>query len=293
MKGLLLAGGHGTRLQPMTSAISKQLLPVYDKPMIYYPLCTLMYAGIREIAVITTPRDKHQYQDLLGSGNQFGLQFTYLTQEKPAGIGQSLTLAAEFIAEESVALILGDNIFHGQFFGRNLKSYESIKGAQVFAYEVSNPSDFGVIEIDGEKAISIEEKPNNPKSNLAVTGLYFFDNRAKSFSLEAKPSHRGEFEITDILQRYMELGELKVSQMPRGTAWLDTGTPNSLHDASTFVKVLEERQGLMVACPEEVAWRMGYISKCELSKLADAYPSNSKYGEYLHKLGTTAKDASH
>ena len=243
-----------------------------------------MYAGIREIAVITTPRDRRQYEDLLGNGSQFGIEFTYVTQEKPAGIGQSITLAADFISEENFALILGDNIFHGPFFGRNLKNYKLITGAQIFSYTVSNPTAFGVIEIDGDKILSIEEKPNNPRSNLAITGLYFFDREAKNFALDARPSHRGEIEISDILNRYLDIGKLKVTHMPRGTVWLDTGTSSHLHDASTFVKVLEERQGLKIACPEEVAWRMNYINDSQLALLSENFPIQSEYGSYLRQL---------
>lgn len=284
MKGIILAGGSGTRLFPLTIAVSKQLMPVYDKPMIYYPLSTLLLAGIKEILIITTPQDSASFQKLLGDGSQIGCRFQYKIQPSPDGLAQAFILGEDFIGNDSVALVLGDNIFYGTGLPQLLASKTEIKGGCVFAYQVSDPERYGVVEFDENlKAISIEEKPENPKSNYAVPGLYFYDNSVVEYAKNLKPSPRGELEITDINKIYLENGELEVGVMSRGTAWLDTGTFDSLHEASEFVKVLEKRQGFKISCIEEIAYKKGFISKEQLLKSAEKY-GKSGYGEYLKNI---------
>ncbi|GIV41312.1 MAG: glucose-1-phosphate thymidylyltransferase [Vicingaceae bacterium] len=284
MKGIILAGGSGTRLHPITMAISKQLVPVYDKPMIYYPLTTLMYAGIRDILIITTPHDNPLFKKLLGDGSHLGCRFTYTIQEVPNGLAQAFVLGEDFIGNDNVALILGDNIFYGSGFHEKLQQAMTPKGGIVFAYHVSDPKRYGVVEFDKNlKAVSIEEKPQNPKSSYAVPGLYFYDNRVVEIAKQLKPSARGEYEITDVNRKYLEMGQLEVIIMDRGTAWLDTGTFTSLMQASQFVQVIEERQGLKIGCPEEAAYRMGYIDGQQLKKIAEPL-MKSGYGEYLLQL---------
>ena len=284
MKGIILAGGSGTRLHPATIGVNKQLLPVYDKPMIYYPLTTLMLAGIREILVITTPDDQATYQRILGNGKQWGLDLQYAAQPSPDGLAQAFILGEEFIGDDSVALVLGDNIFYGSGLPALLSSKTEVKGGCVFAYQVSDPERYGVVEFDENlKAISIEEKPTHPKSNFAVPGLYFYDNSVVEYAKNLKPSPRGELEITDINKIYLEKGELEVGVMSRGTAWLDTGTFDSLHEASEFVKVLEKRQGFKISCIEEIAYKKGFIDKEQLLKSAQKY-GKSGYGDYLKAL---------
>lgn len=282
MKGIILAGGAGTRLYPVTTVISKQLLPVFDKPMIYYPLATLMFAGIRDILIITTPQDQPLFQRLLGNGDNFGLRFAYASQDKPRGLADAFIVGADFIGPDRVALVLGDNIFYGHGLPAKLaQATARVSGATVFGYVVNVPQEYGVVELDsGGRAISIEEKPAQPKSNIAVTGLYFYDNDVVRIAASLKPSPRGELEITDVNRAYMERGDLFVQVLGRGFAWLDTGTHASLVDASHFIQVLEERQGTRVACPEEIALRLGYITLDHFAKLAERC-ANSSYGQYL------------
>jgi glucose-1-phosphate thymidylyltransferase len=284
MKGIILAGGSGTRLHPLTLAVSKQLMPVYDKPMIYYPLSILMMAGINEILIITTPHDQPMFQKLLGDGKDLGCDFQYAIQEVPNGLAQAFVIGEEFIGDDKVALILGDNIFYGTGLQQLLHSNSNPDGGVVFAYHVSDPERYGVVEFDADNnAISIEEKPANPKSNYAVPGLYFYDNEVIQIAKNLKPSPRGEYEITDVNKAYLEAGRLKVGILDKGTAWLDTGTFSSLMQAGQFVQVIEERQGLKIGCIEEIAFRMGYINKNQLNKIAEPLVK-SGYGKYLLNL---------
>jgi glucose-1-phosphate thymidylyltransferase len=284
MKGIILAGGSGTRLYPITKGISKQLMPIYDKPMIYYPLSVLMLAGIREVLIITTPEDSSQFQKLLGDGGDLGCSFSYAIQNVPNGLAQAFVIGAEFIGKEKVALVLGDNIFYGAGFSKLLQSFNDLSGAAIFAYEVHDPERYGVVEFDKSfHALSIEEKPAHPKSNYAVPGLYFYDNSVVEIAKNMTPSARGEYEITDVNKVYLEKGNLKVGVMNRGTAWLDTGTFDSLHDATEFVRVIEKRQSQKIGCIEEIAYRMGFIDQQQLLVLADRY-AKSGYGIYLRNV---------
>ena len=284
MKGIILAGGSGTRLYPITKAISKQLMPIYDKPMIYYPLSTLLAAGIREVLIITTPEDNPGFVRLLGDGSRIGCKFEYAVQQVPNGLAQAFVIGADFIGDDKVALVLGDNIFHGVGLGKQLKSLTDVEGGYVFAYQVSDPERYGVVEFDENmKAVSIEEKPVQPKSNYAVPGLYFYDNSVVQIARDLKPSPRGEFEITDVNKEYLSQNKLSVSVLDRGTAWLDTGTFDSLTDAAEFVRVIEKRQGMKIGCIEEIAYRNGFISREQLDVLGDEL-IKSGYGEYLKNL---------
>ncbi len=284
MKGIILAGGSGTRLYPITKGISKQLMPIYDKPMIYYPLSTLMMAGIRDILLITTPEDQSQFKRLLGDGSDIGINLQYAAQEQPNGLAEAFIIGEEFIGDDNVALILGDNIFYGHGFGDSLKECINPNGGTVFAYQVSDPERYGVVEFDENKrAISIEEKPEKPKSSMAVVGLYFYDNSVVEIAKNIQPSERGELEITTINEEYLNRGKLSVQVMDRGTAWLDTGTFASMSDASQFVEVIEKRTGLKIGCIEEVAFRRGWLSKDGLHKLAEPL-EKSGYGKYLKRI---------
>ena len=284
MKGIILAGGSGTRLHPITQGVSKQLVPVYDKPMVYYPLSTLMLAGIRDILVITTPADASQFQRLLGDGAQFGISITYRAQPEPEGLAQAFVLGADHIGRESAALVLGDNIFYGPGLGATLRRFNDVDGGAVFAYWVANPSEYGVIEFDEQRrAVSLEEKPVAPRSQYAVPGLYFYDNDVVEIARGLTPSARGEYEITDINRHYLEAGKLAVEVLPRGTAWLDTGTVDSLLEAGNYVRTIEKRQGLKIGAPEEVAWRMGFLTDTELAARAEPLVK-SGYGSYLLDL---------
>lgn len=284
MRGIILAGGSGSRLYPVTQGVSKQLLPVYDKPLIYYPLSTLMLAGIRDILLIVTPEDASDFRRLLGDGSQFGIDISYTVQQRPEGLAQAFVLGADHIGSGSVALILGDNIFYGPGVGTSLRRFRELKGGSIFAYWVADPSAYGVVEFDSEgKALALDEKPSKPKSNYAVPGLYFYDNDVIEIARSLRPSARGELEITDLNREYLQRNQLTVEVLPRGTAWLDTGTPDSLLEAGNFVRTIEARQGLKISCPEEIAWRLGFIDDATLEARASAVLS-CDYGQYLLDL---------
>jgi glucose-1-phosphate thymidylyltransferase len=281
MKGIVLAGGSGSRLWPITLGTSKQLLPIYDKPLIYYPIATLMLAGIREILVITTPEHKDAFKGLLGDGSDYGISLSFLSQPKPNGLAEAFLIGEDFIADDKVALVLGDNIFHGSGLGSQLESYQEVSGAQIFAYKVTDPSRYGIVEFDLDGIVrSIEEKPDYPKSDFAIPGLYFYDNSVVAFAKQVKPSARGELEISTINERYLQEGKLTANILPRGTVWLDSGTFESLYAAASYVKVIEERQGQKIACLEEIAWHNGWIKRDQLLSLISKY-GNSSYAEYL------------
>jgi glucose-1-phosphate thymidylyltransferase len=284
MRGIVLAGGSGTRLHPITRGVSKQLVPVYDKPMIYYPLTTLILAGIKDILVITTPHDAEQFERLLGDGTQFGINLEFARQPSPDGLAQAFTIGADFIGSEHCALVLGDNLFHGPGFGRQLQQFNQVDGAAIFAYRVADPTGYGVVEFDTDgMAVSLEEKPTVPRSNFAIPGLYFYDNDVVGIARTLKPSARGEYEITDVNRAYLEQGRLRVGVLERGFAWLDTGTFDSLNDANNFVQTVEHRQGLKIGCPEEAAWRQGFLTDDEL-RLRGEGLIKSGYGRYLLHL---------
>jgi glucose-1-phosphate thymidylyltransferase len=284
MKGIILAGGTGSRLWPMTRSVSKQLLPVYDKPMIYYPISTLMLAGIREILIITTPHDQPQFQTLLGNGTDLGIMFQYAVQPEPKGLAQAFTIGEKFLAGDSCLMILGDNIFHGTGLGGDLINELPRSGAHIFTYEVSNPSEYGILEIDqNENPISIAEKPNLPISNLAVTGLYFFDEKVSAIAKEVQPSNRGELEITSVIDHYLQSGSLTFTRISRGSTWLDTGNPDSLNDASAYIKIIEDRTSLKIACLEEISFRKGWITPAQLQSKIHEYKMNP-YAKYLQRL---------
>jgi len=285
MKGIILAGGSGTRLYPLTQVVSKQMLPVYDKPMIYYPLSTLMLAGIRDVLIISTPQDLPLFQQLLGDGSRIGMTFTYAEQPRPEGLAQAFVIGKDFIGEDSVALVLGDNIFYGHGFQDMLKTAaQRQEGALIFAYQVMDPERYGIVEFDAEgRACSLEEKPEKPKSNFAIPGLYFYDNRVVEIAENLKPSARGELEITDVNKQYLEWDELRVQNLGRGFAWLDTGTHDAMHEASSYVETIEKRQGLKISCIEEIAYRLGYIDREQLELLGQEMQKNN-YGQYLLRL---------
>ena len=284
MKGIVLAGGTGSRLWPLTKSVSKQLLPIYDKPMVHYPISTLMLAGIRDILIITTPQDQSSFLNLLGDGKELGVKFRFETQGAPRGLAEALIIASDFLNGDKCMMILGDNIFHGYGFGQSLQNFSETSGCHIFLYEVSTPSEYGIVELDkNKKIVSLQEKPSNPKSNLAITGLYVFDSLASDIAKQVSPSPRGELEITSVLEKYMEKNTLGYSRMSRGTAWLDTGNFNSLHDAATYIRVLEERTGLKVACLEEIAWRNGWINSQQLMDVANLEKSKN-IKDYLLRL---------